>query len=414
MEWHQWNFIAELIGIACSFFFVTCAFLGFGPGACVKSNWFAFGTLLAIWLWTTTIWATHTKILDQILAGNVLVTRARPSPEFWLTFVPQVLSCVFFAVVAWLKDRSAFLGMFSKSKDSFKVHVAGSAYFYGQLFTIVALARSSPSIVFVVKAVEPITTALLAGPTLRQPFNPGLFMGLMIACSGIVLTGLGTSHLAMPHGDNWSIGIFFAFLANLGFSARQCLVKSFYVHEGNGALETFGKVGLAGAAWGILPLLSYSIIAAFTESSVIQRSVTMICSSFHETWSEWLCVSVCYFLYQASSLLILECIAVESHALLVGMKHVFSVVTVSLLLGTKLAPVTLIGLFVAGLGVLIFSKQNTKNLEAGDQNTKYEISADPETPLLKPPLRVEGHEVPTVLYAISGSLMLLGCLSTMW
>lgn len=422
MDWHQWSLVGKLIGIACSFAFVSCAFLGFGPGARVKSNWLAFGTLLAIWLWTTTIWATHTKLL----AEDELFVKAIPSPGFWLTFAPQVLSCVFFVLLSCLKGADIFSGVFSLSKSSLRFHVAGSAYFCGQLFTIVALTRSDPSIVFVVKALEPLSTALLAIPTLRKPFKPGLFMGLAIACSGIMLTGMGSSGAtASKPWTNlaWSVGCVFACLGNLGFSVRQCLVKSFYEHEGRSALETFGKVGLAGTAWGTLPLLSYAIITAFTHNSstpttwwgslhlsprpqTSELGFLLVLSTFHTRWVEWLCVVVCYFLYQASSLLILECIAVESHALLCGMKQVFSVVTVSIILGTPLAPATLMGLCVVAVGVLIFATQNTSGLEKNH-------SADLETPLLKSKLGSEDKGIPTVLYCISGSLMLTGCLSSL-
>jgi hypothetical protein len=263
-----------------------------------------------------------------------------PSPDFWLTFVPQVVSCFFFIVLSWLKEGDTFTGVFSFSPDSFRFHVAGSAYFYGQLFTVAALARSSPNIVFIVKAVEPLGTALLAGPTLRKTFNAGLFASILISCIGIVLTALGsadvTSSMTLP--KSWITGVTCAMLANLGFSTRQCLAKSLYVHEGRGALETFGKVGLAGTLWGVLPIL-------VKPSTLMSLSQTF--GGFSAVFGgEWLMVSVCYFLYQSSSLLILQCIAVESHALLVGMKHVFSVITVSLLLGAKLTPSILFGLSV--------------------------------------------------------------------
>merc|ERR1719335_1489350 len=103
-----------------------------------------------------------------------------------------------------------------------------------------------------------------------------------------------------------------------------------------------------------------------------------------ELLGEWLIVSLCYFLYQSSSLLILQCIAVESHALLVGMKHVLSVITVSLLLGNHLTPTILFGLCVSAVGLWMYSfhgsDDNQKTGSAPDmQHTDSTHVADPET-----------------------------------
>jgi len=205
---------------------------------------------------------------------------------------------------------------------------------------------------------------------------------------------------------SWVAGIICAMLANLGFSTRQCLVKSLYVHEGRGALEAFGKVGLAGTVWGVFLFLWFTVFSV--SSGAIRQSDTL--SIFHiEFIGEWVIVSVCYFLYQASSLLILECIAVESHALLVGMKHVFSVITVSLLLGANLTPTILIGLFVSAVGIVVYSlRSSDETQKAGNV-----ADADPETALIMPKLGMENHGIPPVLYCISGILVLLGCMTPM-
>merc|ERR1719240_43232 len=96
-----------------------------------------------------------------------------------------------------------------------------------------ALASASPGIVFVVKAVEPLSTAVLAIPTLGYPFSFRLFAALTIACTGIVITVLG-EHGATKEiiPKTATLAAVFAAVANIGYSARACTVKKMYSFAG--------------------------------------------------------------------------------------------------------------------------------------------------------------------------------------
>ncbi|CAE7347456.1 MOK, partial [Symbiodinium necroappetens] len=198
--------------------------------------------LSAVWYWTSAVWAAVTKdILAELGAALVY-----PSTSIWLTFVPQALTYFLVQIFAWLAGLNIFEGTFTRSKSGMSFgtwQLAGSAYFYGQLFTVAALALDAPSIVFVVKAIEPLSTALLAIPVLRQSFQPQLFLAIVVACSGIMITAWAAhGGSSVVQSGSAYVAMCMGMLANIGFSCRACVAKRALVFESNHPLQAFGKL----------------------------------------------------------------------------------------------------------------------------------------------------------------------------
>merc|ERR1719456_1155612 len=90
----------------------------------------------------------------------------------------------------------------------------------------------------------------------------------------------------------------------------------------------------------------------------------------------WGTMCLSYLLYQAASIVVLSSIAVESHALLVSMKHLVVVVLVSIWVGDRLTLQTFAGTLFAGVGVWIYLR-STQPSTARKEN---EPEAEPEVP----------------------------------
>lgn len=360
-----------------------------------KSSKIALGVVIAIWFWTTTIWASQTKLVTNGLGSNELY----PSNAFWLTLVPQVLSSVCLLVMSKFKDMDLLTDTVRVEKPNAQTvswYVGGTAYFYGQLFTVMALAMSSPGIVFVVKAIEPLSTALLAIPVLNKAFSLPLFIAIAISCTGIVVTVQGS-----PEGVSfddaagkaaiWAMA--FAVFANMGFSTRACVVKKAFQKAKMSPLETFGKVTIAGTITGLLPLLVWLVL----HPTMAVSALSAFAVELQARAAPWFILSMCYLLYQCSSLLILDCIAVESHALMVAMKHIFVVVSASIVIGAPLTITMIVGIVMASAGVYYYSQ--VPEPESGPllpQSEKLE------------PTKKEMTGLPPLLYGIVGGLVTLG------
>merc|ERR1719191_911810 len=126
-------------------------------------------------------------------------------------------------------------------------------------------------------------------------------------------------------------GVVFAALANLGYSSRSCMAKKLMTSrssssssrhhrdEGMDPFETFGRLTLTGALVGLLPLLVWGVFGLLGRVELMQPLRLLQDPRFNLlSWAE---MSLSYLLYQACSVLILSGLAVESHALLVAMKH---------------------------------------------------------------------------------------------
>merc|ERR1719161_863376 len=159
---------------------------------------------------------------------------------------------------------SLWPGKEEQNFNTFVWYLAGAAYFYSEFFTIMGLSASDPGIVYVVKSIEPLTTALLAIPILRQSFSATLFGAIMVSVVGIVLTAAGGSG-GVHMGDFASskpalLAMVFAALANIGNSTRSCALKKLYGKDGKDPLLVFGKAVLTGTMTGFLPLLIWSAV----------------------------------------------------------------------------------------------------------------------------------------------------------
>eukprot|EP00443_Scrippsiella_acuminata_P039449 CAMPEP_0115218482 /NCGR_PEP_ID=MMETSP0270-20121206/26415_1 /TAXON_ID=71861 /ORGANISM="Scrippsiella trochoidea, Strain CCMP3099" /LENGTH=360 /DNA_ID=CAMNT_0002632429 /DNA_START=33 /DNA_END=1112 /DNA_ORIENTATION=+ len=242
----------------------------------------------------------------------------------------------------------------------------GACYFYGQLLTVVAIAGASPMIVFVVKAVEPLSTALLAIPILGQRLNLALFAGLILACAGIITTYLGghnsdeaTVGLARSYSSSASLTVLSALLANLGFSGRACMVKQAYSRSGSSPLATLTTLSLTGTITGLVPVLIWPVALVlhhwYTSETAIWDRPLILTDIGPGMMRLWASASVSYCIYQCSSLLILDCVAVESHALLVAVKHVFTAILAALMVGDHLSLTSLLGAAATAAGIAIYS-----------------------------------------------------------
>ncbi|CAE7280109.1 MOK [Symbiodinium microadriaticum] len=352
--------------------------------------------LSAVWYWTSAVWAAVTKdILAELGAALVY-----PSTSIWLTFVPQALTYFLVQIFAWLAGLNIFEGTFTRSKSGMSFgtwQLAGSAYFYGQLFTVAALALDAPSIVFVVKAIEPLSTALLAIPVLRQSFQPQLFLAIVVACSGIMITAWAAhGGSSVVQSGSAYVAMCMGMLANIGFSCRACVAKRALVFESNHPLQAFGKLTVSATQSGTVLLVLWLLLGRMLPNH--EAATSLIMHLCHRPGA-WFTAALTYFLYQSSSLLLLNCFLVETHALLVALKHVFVVVIASLMTGAVLNEYMVLGLILVCTGVCWYLTDSSP------------AKSEQEPILPKVGQDTESHEVPWSLVSIVLSVVVMGTLT---
>merc|ERR1719440_2229653 len=216
--------------------------------------------------------------------------------------------------------------------------LAGAGYWYGQFFTVNSLVFGSPALTFIVKAAEPLSTALLAVLVLRKPISYPLLTGIGVACFGIAITvtSADSGSGAAQAGNYQFVGMAFALLANLGFSSRACVAKKAIAHMRMDPFETYAMMTIVGAQVGVAPILVH----------LLSNPLALLTTPFFDarfSAVSWFIMCLSYMLYQTCSLLILSRMAVESHALLVAMKHMMVVVLVAVLVHSKLSPGIIVG-----------------------------------------------------------------------
>jgi drug/metabolite transporter (DMT)-like permease len=398
--------VGTVVGIVLCGLCVTLVLTG-ASWAQPKSNRIVLGALIVVWYWTTTIWATGTKQIVKDLGDKEIY----PSTSFWLTLIPQLVASACVALIAAAKGVKLWDGTLRPATGSGLPRVAwfaaGAGFFFGQLFTVVSLASAAPSICFVIKAIEPLTTALLAIPVLKQSVSWRLLAAIMVSCAGIVMTAVG-SHGGAAHGvkaDQLRLAIVCGFLCNCGFSSRACVVKKAMAHGTSSGTETFGKISVAACVCGITMLFLWLIILiAKPHSFTYQYAFANLLETWRSHTGTWLAMSFCYFLYQCSSLLILDCFFVESHALLVAMKHIFVVIIASLLTHSGLSVLAIVGVVIAATGVCWYAV-SPPPVESGE--TKPIL---PRADEKKTAPTIFG-DLPPVLIGIVAGMVILGNLS---
>lgn len=344
-----------LAACACFMFVVMSV-----PTMRPKSSSPCCAVVLVIWFWGTTVWATSTKRLLVDLG-----TRPQGPACWWLTMLPHLLSCGPLVLVAAAQEgadmmKDHMLSLFVKpSWEMLCWYVAGGCYFYGQLFTVFAFAGASPLVVMVVKALEPLITASLAILALGQEVRWALLAGILVACCGIILaiTGCPAGSNSLLAHQSLHTSMAAAFMANLGFGSRACMVKRAYGRSRVTPLIAISTITVTGVIVGMLPLLFCPSLLDFPSRS--PDGPTIISEYFEEVstphFGLWIATAVSYLVYQTASLFLLEAFAVESHALLVAAKHVFTALSATLMVGGHLSGTTLLGCSVLLLGILLYT-----------------------------------------------------------
>lgn len=378
----------------------------------------AFVLLVGIWYWTTTTWAAETKdIMSTFQSGHS--EPGFPLLGFWLTFVPQLLNTGLFALGLWGRSGSHSvkkLFLPSHREGSFWP-VAGAGYWYGQFFTVQSLLFGSAALTFCVKSAEPLSTALLATLVLRNEFSFRLVLGVLVACVGIMLTVISADHVqtAANQGTHSQLaGLVFGVLANLGYSSRACVAKKALLQKKSDAFETCGILTAVGAQTGFLPIIAYGIW------SFLSGSATWALPFFDPRFSarSWFMMSLSYSLYQICSVLILSAIAVESHALLVAMKHLLVAVFVSMVVHAQLTRGMLVGMTVTLLGVYIYMGSAKDDRDPGSSLRKdstkeqlREAEQEAEAILLSEQSKAASWQVPVILQGIVLAVVVLGTIT---
>lgn len=321
-----------------------------------KTSKIVFVALLYAWYATTGIWAATTKKLETRIEADKI--DLFPSTSFWLTLLPQVMSFACMSLLMLCKrltDGSGTSDSMTASQHWQTWCIAGMGFFFGQLFTVEGLGAGAPGLVFGVKVLEPLSTSLLAIPVLGQRCNCYLLAAIVVACAGIAVAVVGAHRSS--HVPQSALGackvILVSALANLGFSVRSCIVKNAYSQRALAPLEIFGRVNATATLAGTLMLVLWLLYLAAQPHS--GASLAVILKELGSGPWDWFSTCLCYFLYQCSSILLLECLFVESHALLVALKHVFVVIVASVLSGSYLNTQMIIGVGVASAGVFFYA-----------------------------------------------------------
>lgn len=378
-----------IVGLAISSLAVTLAL----QKVVSRHNNLMICLVAIVWYWTSALWAAVTKEIHVELEHAVLY----PSTSIWLTFVPQALSYVLVQIFALVAGVDICKGMSIFGSGIWQL--AGSAYFFGQLFTVAALALDAPSIVFVVKAIEPLSTALLAIPLLSQTFNLRLFLSILVACSGIMITAMAAhGGFSGIHYSSVYLAMVLGMLANVGFSTRACVAKRALVFESKDPLEAYGKLTVAATQSGFVLLVLWLFVGrSFLDDNGMMSFLQHVCSNP----GAWCTVSLTYFLYQGSSIFLLNCFYVETHALLVALKHVFVVVLASMLTGAVLNPQMILGLLLVSGGVCWYLSSTE---EASEKEPLLPTKAD----------AVSEHTVSYLLVSVVTSVIVLGTALPLW
>mmetsp|Transcript_93524 Transcript_93524/g.238073 ORF Transcript_93524/g.238073 Transcript_93524/m.238073 type:complete len:449 (-) Transcript_93524:35-1381(-) len=314
--------------------------------------------VLVIWFWSTTIWASSAKrLLDAPGGGHA------QAPACWrLTMLPHLLSCGPLLGIVVLQEgacilKEHFLTLFREASwETLCWYIAGGCYFYGQLFTVLALTGASPLVVMVVKALEPLVTASLAILALGQEVRWPLLVGILVACGGIILAITGASEgggpLLSQRGLHASVAA--ACLANLGFGSRACMVKRAYSRSRIQPLLAISTITLTGVVMGAVPLLFCPALTTPPAARSVEVGA-MTAEGTPHRYGLWFATSVSYLVYQTASLFLLEAFAVESHALLVSVKHVVTALSATLMVGGHLSSSTLLGSAVTLVGIGLYT-----------------------------------------------------------
>jgi len=368
--------------------------------------------LVGIWYWTTTTWATETKhILTTFTSDRN--EPGFPLLGFWLTFIPVITSSVICILgLRWRYGDSFTQEMHSlRERGSSFWFLAGAAQLYGQFFTVQSLIFGSAALTFIVKAAEPLSTALMAVLVLRRVFSFPLVLGISLACFGIAVAvlsaGSASGASSTPLGSHGQLaGTVFALLGNLGFSSRACVAKKALSQLHVDAFETSSMLTLAGAQVGTLPFIAYALASHVGGGAI--WSLPFLDPRFSAR--SWLVMCLSYMIYQSCSVLILSSFAVESHALLVAMKHLVVVVLVSILVHAHLSKGIMLGMALTSLGVYLYIYSAKDDASMANESEEEEPLLEP-TPLGQLPKKPANvvWKAPALLRIIVLVVVLLGC-----
>lgn len=356
------------------------------------------------------------------LSGSILY----PSTSIWLTFLPQAFSSVCVQLFAMIGGTSLIEGTVVPANSGQSVcfgtwQLAGAAFFFGQLFTVESLGLNSPSVVFAVKAIEPLSTAVLALPVLKKRLNVQLFMAIIVACMGISVTAYaGASNsgdLARTSGQSAThLAIALAILANMGYSSRSCVLKKALGNRDMHPLESFGKITITASQVGIFLVVLWAVIGEWLFHPASFRDIIF---ELHLRPTAWFAASVSYFLYQAASVLLLNCLLVETHSLLVALKHVFVVVLASVMTHHAVNATMIGGLLTVCAGVCWYAhSQNSKGRGETSAEDPPETDVYEDSPLLPQNTNKKPHDdsskLPVVLCGVVSIVVIAGSLTPLF
>eukprot|EP00930_Biecheleria_cincta_P004647 TRINITY_DN105569_c0_g1_i1.p1 TRINITY_DN105569_c0_g1~~TRINITY_DN105569_c0_g1_i1.p1 ORF type:complete len:418 (+),score=59.17 TRINITY_DN105569_c0_g1_i1:191-1444(+) len=385
-----------------------------------KTNRCALFALAAIWFWASALWAAVTKDIQMQLSGSSLY----PSTSIWLTFLPQVFSCFCVQLFAMMGGTSLVEGTVvpTRAGESWILgswQLAGAGVFFGQLFTVESLNLNSPGVVFAVKAIEPLSTAVLAIPVLKQRFNMQLVMAIIVTCMGISVTAYAgassAGSLASASGRSAThVAVALAMLANVGYSAKSCVVKKELGNQDTYPLESYGKITITATQSGVVLVMLWTGIGLRLLHPVAFHNILL---ELHLRPMAWLVACMTYFLYQAASVLLLDCMLVETHSLLVALKQVFVVVLASVMTHHAINASMINGLITVCAGVCWYAQSQNSNssIESGAEDSR-EPAVPEDSPLLpiSKKLQDDASKLPSVLCGVIAIVVIAGSLTPLF
>jgi len=361
------------------------------------------GLLIVAWFLAQSCWLTSCKSLEMRLGFHGMY----PSTPFWLTFIPMVMMSLVMLVLCWAKSINVLDGVvrpMDKGVSMSVWYITGAHFCYGQLFTLMGVCFGTPVLVFAAKALEPISTALLAVPMLGQSFSLSMFGTIIVSCIGIAVTTLGAPEGVRIDEATW-LAVIFAMLSNLTFSIKQCGIKKVYQQVKCPPTEALAKVTLGSTMSCLFMAVLWDSYIAF-GLPIGSITSTFATSQFNavvlSVWTRpltWFRMSAFFFFGQYGSLLILDCVSVESHALLTALKHILTAVVASICTGSEITFTMMVGLIVACAGILMYSKT------AAPENCTQEL-----LPKAKPSAAVD---LPGSFYLITFGVLVIGLSSPM-
>ena len=267
-------------------------------------------------------------------------------PLPWTFAVLQLGMGILYLAPQWL---SGIRGVPKPSPENLKALTKVAAFHgLGQLATVTAMGLGSVSFVNVVKALEPVFTALIALAVFRKNMPWQVWLSMMPVCGGVALASAGEL--------SFSWGCFIcAMISNLVYATRGVLSKAAMESADPGvnmsAENTFAVVVLISFVF----CIPFALAFEATKWSAGLAAVAAAGMSMSTLAYMTIITGLLYYTYNEMAFLVLGSVAPVTQSVGNTVKRVVVIVAAALAFKTPMTPIGIVGSSIAIGGVLLYS-----------------------------------------------------------